>query len=158
MLAEHGESLATCTDVEPVDNGWSDAAEQSSAWSRFYDRHDTAPFFKARRYLTAEFPILMQTNGVTVLEVGCGTGSSVLPLLEANPGARVIACDFSASAVAAINRAIKKAGASTFRRKMMALSGTDAAHACRRSAVTLLLVRCRSVIARKAAAVRGCDS
>lgn len=65
-------------------------------------------FFKARRYLTLEFPVLGEILawGGTVAEVGCGNGSTLLPLLapfgresgtEAQP--RGIALDISPTAV-----------------------------------------------------------
>ena len=34
-----------------------------------------------------------------VVELGCGVGSSLLPVLKANPGARAIATDISPAAV-----------------------------------------------------------
>jgi methyltransferase-like protein 6 len=104
-VGDSTEEAASCT----ADARWADSSHQAAAWSRFYDRHDSTPFFKARRYLTAEFPAL-QRSGVTVLEVGCGAGASVVPLLRHNPCARVMACDFSASAVAACARAVADAG------------------------------------------------
>ena len=99
-------AAVTCCDA---DARWADSTHQAAAWSRFYGCHDSTPFFKARRYLTAEFPALRR-SGITVLEVGCGTGASVVPLLRQNHGARVIACDFSASAVAACAKAVADAG------------------------------------------------
>ena len=94
-----------------ADARWADSTHQAAAWSRFYDCHDSTPFFKSRRYLTAEFPALQRSDpGVTILEVGCGTGASVVPLLRQNQGARVVACDFSASAVAACAKTVADAG------------------------------------------------
>ena len=49
--------------------------------------HRGGTFFKERRYLLAEFPCLLRDN-LTVLEVGCGSGSSALPVLRANGSAR----------------------------------------------------------------------
>ena len=52
------------------------------------------------RYLLLEFPALMQTDPPPrVVELGCGVGSSLLPVLKANPAARVIATDISPAAV-----------------------------------------------------------
>ena len=70
--------------------------ELSASWDAFHRQHSGAAFFKARRYLLAEFPVLA-TRGkeLTVLELGCGNGSSCLPLLLANPDARVVACVLS---------------------------------------------------------------
>lgn len=112
MLPKYHESLASGADLSEVeaDTSWSEPDVQSGAWSCFYQRHGTSPFFKARRYLTTEFPVLA-SKGITVLEVGCGTGASALPVLSHNPESRVIACDFAASAVASIKRAVQSAGA-----------------------------------------------
>lgn len=52
------------------------------------------------RYLLLEFPALKRTDPPPrVVELGCGVGSSLLPVLKANPGARVIATDVSPAAV-----------------------------------------------------------
>ena len=88
--------------------------ELSASWDAFHRQHSGAAFFKARRYLLAEFPVLA-TRGkeLTVLELGCGNGSSCLPLLLANPDARVVACDFAESAVTATRLAASNAGVSS---------------------------------------------
>ena len=66
-------------------------------------------FFKERRSLLQEFPLLA-TGSLRVLEIGCGTGSSVLPLLRGNPDASVHASDPSAAAVAQMRRQVDAAG------------------------------------------------
>lgn len=47
-----------------------------------------------------EFPELL--TAAAVLEVGCGAGNSIFPLLTLNPAARVWACDFSPTAVSLV--------------------------------------------------------
>ena len=41
----------------------------------------------------------MQTHELLPPQAGCGVGNTALPLLTANPGAHVFACDFSAKAI-----------------------------------------------------------
>ena len=77
---------------------------QARAWDDFHGTHDSGVFFKERRYLLAEFPALLEVG--CVLEVGCGSGSSALPVLAANPSATVLACDWSANAVRCAERAV----------------------------------------------------
>ena len=77
---------------------------QARAWDDFHGTHDSGVFFKERRYLLAEFPALLDVG--CVLEVGCGSGSSALPVLAANPSATVLACDWSANAVRCAERAV----------------------------------------------------
>ncbi len=94
--------------------------EASQFWDTFYSTHENK-FFKDRHWLFTELPELsmeqQQTNkeveqakeecypgqsaGFRILEVGCGTGSSVFPLLEANTLKKsfVYCCDFSPKAV-----------------------------------------------------------
>ncbi|KAL4436878.1 hypothetical protein ABPG75_004017 [Micractinium tetrahymenae] len=72
------------------------AGEASRFWDLFYRRNETR-FFKDRHYFAAEFPQLLTAG--SVLEVGCGVGNSLFPLLELNPGATLYACDFAPSAV-----------------------------------------------------------
>ena len=88
--------------------------ELSASWDAFHRQHCGAAFFRPRRYLLAEFPLLAaRGKELTVLELGCGNGSSCLPLLLANPDARVVACDFAESAVAATRQAVSQAGVSS---------------------------------------------
>ncbi|KAF2108966.1 S-adenosyl-L-methionine-dependent methyltransferase [Lophiotrema nucula] len=74
-------------------------------WNKFYTNNKTN-FFKNRKWLSQEFPILDQitkpeAGEVRVLEVGAGAGNTAFPILERNknPGLRVHACDFSKKAV-----------------------------------------------------------
>ena len=84
-------------------------AQAAARWDEFYHRH-AAGFFKPRNYLLHCFPELAAAEEVpsaepkggcrTVLEVGCGAGDTAFSLLELNPSLHVLACDFSAAAVA----------------------------------------------------------
>lgn len=68
------------------------------AWNSFHHLHAKHAFFKERRYLVKEFPDLLASDRVlNILEIGCGTGSSVLPILRANKAAVVYGCDCSES-------------------------------------------------------------
>ncbi|KAL2942647.1 Methyltransferase-like protein 6, partial [Bienertia sinuspersici] len=72
----------------------------SQAWSHFHSRHSTGKFFKERRYLLKEFPELLSCEDYSkVLEVGCGNGSTVLPILRAKEKIIVYACDCSVEAL-----------------------------------------------------------
>ena len=55
------------------------------------------------RYLDLEFEELREGSSqgavAEVLEVGCGTGNTVFPLLAANPNLFLHCCDFAAAAV-----------------------------------------------------------
>lgn len=53
---------------------------EASAWNRFYRQHQTN-FFKDRHYLANTFPDEFVKGGSWV-ELGCGVGNSLLPLLE----------------------------------------------------------------------------
>lgn len=68
----------------------------SEAWRSFHRRHASGKFFKERRYLLKEFPELLNSKGCAkVLEVGCGNGSTVVPILRCSPSITVYACDCS---------------------------------------------------------------
>lgn len=71
--------------------------EAGRYWDGFY-RRNADRFFKDRHYFHKEFPQLLEGN-LNILEVGCGVGNSVFPLLDLNPEATVYACDFSPTAV-----------------------------------------------------------
>ncbi|GAB2211435.1 hypothetical protein Droror1_Dr00024748 [Drosera rotundifolia] len=73
---------------------------ESRAWSEFHTRHSSGKFFKERRYLLKEFPELVSCpDHSMVLEVGCGNGSTVLPILRGKAKVTVYACDCSAEAL-----------------------------------------------------------
>ena len=70
-------------------------------WDEFYGTHK-AGFFKDRNWLFTEFPELLQlaqAEKSAVLEVGCGAGNTVFPLLERLKSSTVFCCDFSPNAV-----------------------------------------------------------
>jgi tRNAThr (cytosine32-N3)-methyltransferase len=74
-------------------------------WNQFYKNH-TINFFKNRKWLQHEFPILAEITTpdygpVIVLEVGAGAGNTAFPVLRLNenPGLKIHAVDFSKQAV-----------------------------------------------------------
>ncbi|KAI0119206.1 methyltransferase [Daldinia grandis] len=74
-------------------------------WNLFY-KNNTANFFKNRKWLQQEFPVLDKVTSedagpVTVLEVGAGAGNTAFPILASNknPKLKLHACDFSKKAV-----------------------------------------------------------
>ncbi|KAK1576116.1 hypothetical protein Q3G72_011113 [Acer saccharum] len=70
--------------------------KDSDAWKKFHSRHSSGKFFKERRYLLKEFPELVSCGESSkLLEVGCGNGSTALPILRGNENINVYACDCS---------------------------------------------------------------
>ncbi|KAL2266298.1 hypothetical protein VTJ83DRAFT_5650 [Remersonia thermophila] len=74
-------------------------------WNLFY-KNNTANFFKDRKWLQQEFPILEEVTQEdagprTVLEIGAGAGNTAFPILQRNknPRLKLHACDFSKKAV-----------------------------------------------------------
>ncbi|KAK3115832.1 hypothetical protein LTR53_004451 [Teratosphaeriaceae sp. CCFEE 6253] len=74
-------------------------------WDKFYGNNQ-ANFFKDRKWLVQEFPVLGEVikdghGAVTVLETGAGAGNTAFPLLamNRNPELRLHACDYSAKAI-----------------------------------------------------------
>ena len=82
--------------------------EAAKHWNRFY-KQNQANFFKDRHYLEKEFDCLSQSSPAqddsatkqnrNLLEVGCGVGNTVYPLLESHGDLYVHCCDFSQEAV-----------------------------------------------------------
>jgi SAM-dependent methyltransferase len=78
------------------------------SWEGFYSRHSNK-FFQPKRYLCLEFPSLRLAS--RILDIGCGTGSSLLPILmdavAAGRGGEVsaVGLDASHTAVAAASAA-----------------------------------------------------
>lgn len=77
-------------------------------WNKFYT-NNTANFFKDRKWLQQEFPVLTELtsakdgggSGARILEVGAGAGNTAFPILKANqnPKLMIYAYDFSVKAV-----------------------------------------------------------
>ena len=74
-------------------------------WNKFY-RSNSANFFKNRKWLQQEFPILKEVTkkgagAKVLLEVGAGAGNTAFPILKENENEEltVHACDFSKKAV-----------------------------------------------------------
>lgn len=74
-------------------------------WNQFYS-NNTSNFFKDRKWLHQEFPILSKLTAKdagpsTILEVGAGAGNTAFPILKANENTELMihACDFSKKAV-----------------------------------------------------------
>ena len=113
--ASRGRSLDTPDHASRDEQGGDGTA---GAWDAFHRQHAGVAFFKERRYLVSEFPQLtVRGKELTVLELGCGNGSSCVPLLTANPDARVVACDFAPAAVEAARQAVSRAGAPALRQR-----------------------------------------
>ncbi|WWC59668.1 uncharacterized protein I303_102230 [Kwoniella dejecticola CBS 10117] len=91
----------------PVAEGLRDGYNSKPAhyWDKFYALHEEG-FFKDRQWLRLEFPELVACSEADagpkiVLEVGCGAGNTVFPLLmrNENPDLHIYATDYSARAV-----------------------------------------------------------
>jgi len=77
-------------------------------WNQFY-KNNTSNFFKNRKWLQQEFPVLSKitqadAGSFKVLEVGAGAGNTAFPILahNQNPDLKIHACDFSKKAVEVI--------------------------------------------------------
>ncbi|KAJ3315146.1 Methyltransferase-like protein 6 [Boothiomyces sp. JEL0838] len=73
--------------------------EAAKSWNLFYKRN-TTNFFKDRHWTEREFPELGKVGkDRKLLEIGCGVGNFVFPLLKANPELFIYCCDFSPKAI-----------------------------------------------------------
>jgi methyltransferase-like protein 6 len=74
-------------------------AEAKKNWDLFYKRNKTN-FFKDRYWTLREFEELNESNKpFNLLEVGCGVGNFLYPLLNLNKNIHIDACDFSDKAI-----------------------------------------------------------
>ncbi|KAJ1995121.1 hypothetical protein GGI25_001347 [Coemansia spiralis] len=77
--------------------------EANKNWDKFYNRN-TTNFFKDRHWTDREFEELRPGHTFSeekpvLLEVGCGVGNFIWPILERNSDIYIYACDFSPRAV-----------------------------------------------------------
>lgn len=83
-------------------------ADPEKWWNRFYT-NNTSNFFKDRKWLQQEFPILRRVTEKgagrkVMLEVGAGAGNTAFPIMKGNENEKLVlhACDFSRKAVEVI--------------------------------------------------------
>lgn len=79
--------------------------EPARWWNLFY-KNNTSNFFKNRKWLQQEFPILAEVTEEDagpkiILEIGAGAGNTAFPILanNKNPQLKIHACDYSKTAV-----------------------------------------------------------
>jgi len=91
--------------------------EANKYWDKFY-KANNANFFKDRHWIDNEFAELQASSSSTktpsdssstpimlrALEVGCGVGNTVFPLLESNPNLYFYALDFSPHAIGLLKK------------------------------------------------------
>jgi methyltransferase-like protein 6 len=87
-----------CTDASTLSPFVYTKFEQKAnkMWNDFY-RHNTTNFYKDRHYIVKEFPELKSLD--TLLEVGCGVGNAIYPIIQEVPTLKVQACDFSSQGI-----------------------------------------------------------
>uniref|UniRef100_A0A7S0V012 Methyltransferase-like protein n=1 Tax=Polytomella parva TaxID=51329 RepID=A0A7S0V012_9CHLO len=129
LAADEGlEALPTSLHVETVKNS-------NRSWEYFYQNHHSSKVYQERRYLLLEFSILRllcendfeslsSLNSPThdlgspskvkiqnlVLEIGCGHGSSLIPILLANPRLTGAATDVSTTCLTQLVGNAKRRG------------------------------------------------
>ncbi|KAJ2558818.1 hypothetical protein EV175_000616 [Coemansia sp. RSA 1933] len=94
------------SDKSVVPQFWQDKYknEADKNWDKFYNRN-TTNFFKDRHWTDREFEelrpgfVFPECSSPVLLELGCGVGNFIWPILERNKDIRVYACDFSTRAV-----------------------------------------------------------
>lgn len=89
------------TSTNSISPFWREKYEREAKkyWDIFYKRHQDR-FFKDRHYLDKEWGHYFSGSGRKVLlEIGCGAGNTIFPLLATYPDVFVYACDFSPRAV-----------------------------------------------------------
>lgn len=82
---------------EITDSRLSTNAAEKNDWDYFFDKHDSGSFFKPRRYIEMEFQTYL-IKAKSILEVGCGYGCTLYPLIEKFPF-HYIATDYSRKAL-----------------------------------------------------------
>jgi SAM-dependent methyltransferase len=96
-------------DTTHFDDSTDADAEEQQHWNSFFRNHKSGNFFRPRNYLYAEFekwlelPTDLDTEelgSIRIMEVGCGHGCSMYPLLKRMPIlTEYIATDYSANAL-----------------------------------------------------------
>jgi hypothetical protein len=96
--AEECVSRYTLPEIRESCNRKESDANLFQDWEDFYRVHDNGQFFKSRKYLAKEFHPWLDKSRL-LMEVGCGYGCSIYPLLDSFPDLNFIATDYSATAL-----------------------------------------------------------
>ncbi|TDH70841.1 hypothetical protein CCR75_005550 [Bremia lactucae] len=80
-------------------------AKAKAKWDVFHARNN-GKVYKPRNYLVKEFPELSSSEfkAIEVLELGCGYGSAIFPILAECSNVHAQVCDFSAHAISILER------------------------------------------------------
>ncbi|EEB05483.2 actin binding methyltransferase [Schizosaccharomyces japonicus yFS275] len=105
---EHIEYAKQCIEKQkqnPVAEVEKYMEQPASFWDKFYERNE-GNFFMNRRWLAQEFPEIMEAlkedaGEKRIIEVGCGAGNTIWPILGANknPQLTVFGVDYSSKAI-----------------------------------------------------------
>lgn len=68
------------------------------SWNLFYKRNKDK-VYKDRRWTDREFEELRKDEAQVLLEIGCGVGNFIMPLLEKYPKLQIYGCDFATEAL-----------------------------------------------------------
>jgi SAM-dependent methyltransferase len=102
MAGSTTESLRQLYEELPYPNVPLEASGRNAIDSLYRLSWTTAQYARSRTILPSE--------GITILNVGCGSGWETLLLAEANPGARLVACDLAPESVQAAERRLRYHG------------------------------------------------
>jgi tRNAThr (cytosine32-N3)-methyltransferase len=90
-------------------------AENSRNWEKFY-KHNQSNFFKDRHYIPEEFALNElasdSSRAFHVVDMGCGVGNALLPMLEHFPNMTARGFDCSSTAVRLLNERLAEEGLS----------------------------------------------
>jgi len=102
-----------CTkSTELLAESFPSTANEWESWNLFFLKHKKGDFFKPRRYLSQEFSNFLPSLGCiscgeiydfVIVEVGCGHGCSMFPLLETFSSIFYVATDYSDEALSIIS-------------------------------------------------------
>ncbi len=105
--------------IQDSDNSVSDfwrakyEVENTRNWEKFY-KHNQSNFFKDRHYIPEEFALSELADDSTkpfhVVDMGCGVGNALLPMLEHFPNMTARGFDCSSTAVGLLNERLKLVG------------------------------------------------
>ena len=87
--------------------------DNSKNWDTFY-KHNQSNFFKDRHYIPEEFSLTElaseSSRSFTLVDMGCGVGNALLPMLQQFPNMTAKGFDCSSTAIKLLNERLKAEG------------------------------------------------